>query len=339
MGGTMMGTMSRSSPLATSPGKAAIATLPRVAVLARIAILAILAIFAIFATSCASGRGAAGKETNMDTKAGPLVIAHRGFRGVAPENTIMAAAKGYEAGADLWELDVAATKDGALVVLHDDNLVRTTDAKTVFPERNPWTVYDFSLEELKRLDAGSWYAQTDPFGQIASGRVSRAELASFKGLRVPTLEESLLFTKEKRWKVNIEIKDATGFSCDEWIVERTVGLVQKLGMVESVLISSFNHAYLERVRRAEPGIPTGALVSAAPADPVALLAKLGAYSYNPSIRGLKKETVAAVRTAGYEVYVWTVNNEEDIRRMIDWGVSGIITDFPPAVFDLMKKEK
>ena len=88
----------------------------------------------------------------------PLVVAHRGARGHAPENTLTAAALGYAVQADLWELDANYTKDGKLVVMHDDTLVRTTDVETAFPGRPSYRVCDFTLDEIKSLDAGSWYA-------------------------------------------------------------------------------------------------------------------------------------------------------------------------------------
>jgi len=263
------------------------------------------------------------------------VFAHRGFRGVAPENTLLAAAKGYEIGADWWELDVAASSDGELFVIHDDSLARTTDAAAAFPGRAPWTVYDFTAAELARLDAGSWYAAADPFGQVRSGRVSRSELAGFRGLRLPTLREALEFTKAKSWKVNVEIKDASGHPCHEWIVERVVELVRALGMTDSVLVSSFNHEYIVRAKAAEPALATGALVEEAVADPVALLMRTGAVSYNPGLEILTEEAVRAVRAAGKDVFVWTVNELPDMERILGWGVTGIFTDFPDRLLGLL----
>ena len=102
----------------------------------------------------------------------PLVVAHRGARGHAPENTLTAAALGYAVQADLWELDANYTKDGKLVVMHDDTLVRTTDVETAFPGRPSYRVRDFTLDEIKSLDAGSWYAGRDQFGRVAAGEIS-----------------------------------------------------------------------------------------------------------------------------------------------------------------------
>lgn len=257
----------------------------------------------------------------------PPVIAHRGYRAIAPENTLLAAEKGFAAGADWWELDVAESSDGVLVVIHDDSLVRTTDAQLVFPGREPWTVYDFSFDELRSLDAGSWFLATDPFLQVASGEVSQAERAKFPGLKIPTLKECLELTKRHGKKVNIEIKSAVGFACDAGIVEKTVALVRELDMGASVLISSFNHDYLVRVKKADPSIETAALIDDPLPDPVATLKALGAIALNPNGKKLDRATVEKVRKAGFAVYVWTVNEEADMKKMLEWGVSGLITDF------------
>ncbi|HPN03309.1 MAG TPA: glycerophosphodiester phosphodiesterase family protein [Rectinema sp.] len=267
----------------------------------------------------------------------PLVIAHRGFRSIAPENTLLAAQKGFDAGADMWELDVAASSDGELVVLHDNTLTRTTDAKTRFPSRSPWTVYDFTLAEIESLDAGSWYAQTDPFKQIAIGRVKTSEIASFKDLKIPTLREALELTKRLGWRVNIEIKDATGFTCDAWIVERTAELIKELEMVPSVLISSFNHDYLKRMKKAIPEIAVAALVDRPLSNPVERLKDIGAVALNPNEKYLDEATVKALRSAGFGVLPWTVNDASRMNTLIDWGATGLITDFPDKALELVNK--
>jgi glycerophosphoryl diester phosphodiesterase len=271
----------------------------------------------------------------MKAKQDILVMGHRGFRGIAPENTLLAARKAFEAGANWWELDVAASSDGELVVLHDDSLVRTSDAKALFPGRSPWSVYDFSFEELRRLDMGSFYGKTDPFKQVAAGRVGAAELASFKGEKLPTLRECLELTKAGKRKVNIEIKDATGHPCDAWIVERTVELVRELGMGKDVIVSSFNHEYLRRVKKADPSLDTGALVEERPANLVPLLKELRARAYHPGVDTLDEATVREVRAAGFEVNVWTPNEVEVMKRLLSWGVTGLISDFPDRALEVV----
>lgn len=259
---------------------------------------------------------------------GVLNIAHRGARSLAPENTILAARKGLEIGADLWELDVAATADGELVVLHDDTLARTSNVAAVFPSRQPWAIHTFTLAELRQLDFGSWYLQTDPFGQIAAGAVSAADQAAFPGLSIPTLRDALEFTRANHWRVNIEIKDMSGTPGDAFIAEKVVALVGNMQMDNAVMISSFNHSYIIRVKQTNPALITAVLVEEACADPLELLRRTGASAYNPGLEILEFDHIAPLRRAGYDVFVWTVNEEADMRRLITAGVSGLFTDFP-----------
>lgn len=281
------------------------------------------------------GPGSAGKENNMSTQTAVVVMAHRGFRGIAPENTLLAAQKGWESGAEFWETDVAASSDGELVIMHDDNLARTTNVQELFPDRKPWTVYDFTLAELERLDAGSWYGRADQFRQIAAGRVTGKDLATFAGIQVPTLAEALELTKRNGWKINVEIKDATGRACDPWIVEKTAALVISMDMAESVIISSFNHEYLVRMKKAAPDLRVAALIDEPIPDPVATLKRIGAMALNPNWKKLDQATVKAVRAAGFDVFVWTPNEKADMERLVRWGVTGLITDFPDRALELL----
>lgn len=271
------------------------------------------------------------EETHMESEGAVLVIAHRGARSIAPENTLAAAVKALEAGADGWELDVAMSADGELVLLHDDTLERTTNAAEVFPDRSPWSVYDFTLEELKQLDFGSWFLESDPFGQAADARISETELQAYVGLPVTTLREALEYTKDNNWWVNIEIKDASGTAADPVIVSKVIALVEELGMQEQVLVSSFNHQYIRQVKTQNPGIATGALVNKPVVDPVAFLEELDAQAYHPGMRVTYEQQVRALRETGYAVNVWTVNEEADVRALVEMGVTGIITDFPAQV--------
>ena len=266
-----------------------------------------------------------------------LNIAHRGARSLAPENTIPAARKAVEIGADMWEMDVAMTVDGEMVVIHDDTLERTSNARAVFPARSPWRVADFSYAELLELDFGSWFVQTDPFKQIAAGKVSAAEQASFAGVRIPTLKEILLFTRDNNWRVNVELKDLSGTAGDAHGVEMAVGLIRDLGMIDQVLISSFNLTYLERTRAFEPRIRTAALVEEHVPDPVALLRRLQAQAFHPESGMIQAEMVEKVHQAGLLIQAWTVADDEAaLRRMLDLGVDGIFTDFPQLLKELQK---
>ncbi|MGH2543757.1 MAG: glycerophosphodiester phosphodiesterase [Ardenticatenaceae bacterium] len=257
-----------------------------------------------------------------------LNIAHRGARSLAPENTMAAARRALELGADMWELDVAMSADGILYLVHDDTLERTSNVAKVFPERQPWSAHTFTWEEIQRLDFGSWYNRTDPFGQIASGKVSEGQLASYAGEPAPSLEEALCFTRENDWRVNVEIKDLSGTAGDAKVVEMVVALIESLGMARDVLISSFNHRYLERVRLAGSFIATGVLVAQPESEPAILVRELQAQAYHPGVYAIHPSELPALREAGVEVNVWTVNDEAIMRALIEHGVNGIFTDFP-----------
>ena len=262
-------------------------------------------------------------------------IAHRGARSLAPENTLIAAQIGYEIGADAWELDVAMSADGEMVVIHDDTLSRTSDAAQIFRDRAPWEVHTFTLAELKTLDFGSWFIKTDPFGQVAAGNVSAAVQQTFKGIPMPTLREALAFTKDHNWQVNVELKDLTGKPGDAVIVERAVSLIKEMQMEKSVLISSFNHSYLVRVKKSEPILDTAALVEQPAADPVALVERLDAKAYNPGMKACRAEHFASLRKAGRDINVWTVNDEAAMKSLIAMGATGLFTDFPQRLKSLL----
>jgi glycerophosphoryl diester phosphodiesterase len=257
-----------------------------------------------------------------------LNIAHRGARSLAPENTLASARKGLEIGADMWELDVAMTQDGELVVLHDDTPERTSNVAAIFPDRKSAPVYQFTLAELRKLDFGSWFIQQDPFKQIAAGAVSQAELEKFKGEPIPTLREALAFTRDNHWKVNVEIKSFTGAPPDATIVQKTVAMIGEMGMTGQVIVSSFNHAYIQTVKKLNPAIVTAALVEKADPDPAALLRQTGAQAYNPDVRVISPAAIRPLREQGFDVYIYTVNDPSIMKTLIEAGASGLFTDFP-----------
>lgn len=258
----------------------------------------------------------------------PLNIAHRGARSVAPENTLAAAQKAIDCGADMWELDVAMTADGIPFLLHDDTLTRTSNAREFFPDRSPWAAHDFTWAEIRQLDFGSWFEAHDPFGEIAAGTVSRAELDRYRGLPAPTLEEALLFTRDHHWRVNVEIKDLQNTPHETDAVEKVVNLIERLEMVEQVLLSSFNHRYLGRAKAANPQLEVGVLVYQPTPDPLNLLKTFQSTTYHPEQRLMQSPEIARLRQAGVAVNIWTVNESESMQTLIEAGASGIITDFP-----------
>jgi glycerophosphoryl diester phosphodiesterase len=169
-------------------------------------------------------------------------IAHRGSRSLAPENTLAAARKAVEIGADMWEFDISVTADGELILFHDDSLVRVSDAEAVFPDRAPWLSHTFTLSELKRLDLGTSFVESDPFGQIAALAVSRKEQTSLRGETIPTLREALHFTRDRSWQANIELKKLPDSLRDFPVTEKVISMIEELDLVDQVIVSSFHDA-------------------------------------------------------------------------------------------------
>jgi glycerophosphoryl diester phosphodiesterase len=257
-----------------------------------------------------------------------LNIAHGGASSLAPQNTIAAGRKAFEVGADLWGIDVRLTKDGVFILMHDESLKRTTDVEEVFPGRSPWLVKDFTLEEIEELDAGSWFVESDPFGQIAVGNVSPEDQQSYIGEKVPTLREALEFTRENNWRIDVEVKSMDYFPREE-IARKLLALIRETRMESRVMVSSFDHDLLRKIKELDPAIPTATLVIFAPRDPAGYLEDLGADAYDPSPLAFNPRIAAELRALGYGVYIWTYNEATQLRNFAAMeGVSGIFTDFP-----------
>ena len=268
-----------------------------------------------------------------------LNIAHRGARSLAPENTLSAARKGLAVGADMWELDVQLTADHELVVIHDSTLKRTSNVVDLFPHRRPWQVHEFTLADMRKLDFGSWFIEQDPFGQIAAEVVTEEELKNYVGEPAPTLEEALSFTKEQNWHVNIEIKDLSKRPGNSQIVDKVIALVEKLNMVNMVLVSSFNHQYLAQIAASYPHVLTGVLDTKPHVRPASLLRRLGARTYHPRKTFIRLADIEKLKRQGFGVNVRTINDEKTMERLVRAGVSGIFTDFPQALASVLKSYK
>ena len=255
-----------------------------------------------------------------------LNIAHRGGAALAPENTLAAARRAWESGADLWEFDVRLTKDGVPILMHDATLRRTTDVYRRFPRRAPWWVKFFSLEEIKRLDAGSWFVRVDPFSQIRAGAIPREVWQSYIGEPVPTLEEALRFTREHGWRANIEVKPGPS---PRRIARKIVAVIQKLGMEESVIVSSYDHRILKEVKRLDPRIAIAALAIFRPRDLFRYLEELGADAYNPSLLAFNRRDFAELRGRGYGVNIGPYDAPGRLWKLVTQSeASGIFTNFP-----------
>ncbi len=266
----------------------------------------------------------------FDGKRLPLVLAHRGCSSLAPENTLAAARKARQVGASGWELDVQLTADQIPVVIHDGGLLRLTDAAShpAFAGRKPFIVSRFTLAELQLLSTGSPFARRDRHGQIAAGAVTSADLVSFRSEPPPSLRQALALTRELDMVVNVELKNQYDNGRSEILVRRTAEILNEVDMPEQIFISSFNFKYLKQIKALCPAYSTAPLVPQPHPDPLALMDELGADAYHPGQMMITAEIVARIRNAGKHVNVWTVNTSEKMRALTDWGVSGIITDFP-----------
>ncbi len=259
------------------------------------------------------------------------IIAHRGACAYVPENTIAAALLAYRFQADMWEMDVSLSKDGYPVVIHDNTLERTTNIlqHPEFSHRNSFQVCDFTLSELKSLNAGLWFIQKDPFQQIAQNKIDTPTLELYsKNITIPTLEEALLFTKGKNWLINVEIKDHSDLCGHEYIVSTVIDCIQQLDMVEQVLLSSFQHTYLTEVYNKLPELATAVITDNAPNNPLELYKKFNAKFYHPNIKNLSQDTITPLLEEGITINAWTVNEFSDYQQALKYGVTGIITDFP-----------
>lgn len=263
----------------------------------------------------------------------PIIWAHRGGRSLGPENTLAAVRKAKEAGADGWELDVQVTRDGEVILLHDLNLLRSTNAGVhpLFVSNPPVLPWRFVLAELKELSADVFPRRFCPPKYIEKPWRELPENLPDE-LRIPTLIEALRLSRELGMWINVEIKDlskAVPDSLSGDIVERVLGIIRAQKMDDQVVVSSFNHDYVRRSKEFSPHILTGVLTEHNFAgDSLEAARKVGADAWHPGFRFLTEEKVRAAREAGLAVNPYTVNEVEDMQRLTKWGVTGLVTDYP-----------
>ena len=238
-----------------------------------------------------------------------LIAAHRGNRSQKPENTLSALASSI-GRCDFIEIDVQLTKDLAPVIIHDDTLGRTSNVSKIerFEDRIPWRVSDFTLEELQSLDFGSWFnLEYEP---------------------ILTLEKALYFANEQHLFLNVEIKNISNTFADDIVVQIIIDMIKKTQAEHLVLLSSFYHHYLPMCKKLSPNIPTAALqMYKHPNKLIDYLHTLQVNAYHPEDKITKQKTVASLREAGFFVNVFTVNKTKRQKKLFDWGVNGIFTDF------------
>ena len=259
-----------------------------------------------------------------------LICAHRGARSIAPENTLLAMRKARECGAPCWETDVRMSKDGELVIFHDDTLERTTDITShqAFQNLADYHVNQFSVDELRQLDAGSWFLADDPFGTVASGEVKGNENEDIQAQQIPLLREVLDFTKLHSFPVNVEIKDLKTPSGDVHIVDKVVDMLRETETMDLVLLSSFRHEYLYRARELSPEIAIAVIARKQhPSNLIQYLKRFQANAYHPDKAICDDELIIELQDAGFRVTSWTVNGMERAQEMRRIG-AGVLTDWP-----------
>lgn len=260
----------------------------------------------------------------------PLIIAHRGFRACYPENTRLAFAQSL-GRCDMIELDVRLSRDDQVVVFHDELLDRTSDAPQVAAKlgKTSLALRDWSLEELRHLDLGSWFLRDDPFGSLAAGRIAAEQIRPHLPQRIATLAEVLDWCVRHRLPVNIELKDL-GREIDTFhLAEAVVALVRQTRSEQLVLLSSFVHAALSHCHRLAAEIAIAALQEVTqPSDIPAFLLHLGAGAYHPQDALVDASLIKLLAAAGISVNVFTVNDARRIAQLAAWGVNGVFTDFP-----------
>jgi glycerophosphoryl diester phosphodiesterase len=227
-----------------------------------------------------------------------LLIAHRGASGHAPENSLAAFKKAVTLGASFIETDLQLTRDARLVAIHDDTVNRTTNGKGA--------VHDFTLAELRRLDAGSWFG------------------SEFAGERVPTIEEILDFAKKYDVIFYLEMKPGGAFGGEHALI----GSLRVSGEIARTIVISFDAAILANVRKIEPTVMTGLLYDGQIEKPIEQALQVGARQL--AVRGdlVSPALLTAARAKDLQVVCWTVNNAAHMRLLMDAGVDGIMSDYP-----------
>ncbi|QUL58141.1 glycerophosphodiester phosphodiesterase [Paenibacillus tritici] len=216
-----------------------------------------------------------------------LCVAHRGFSGKAPENTLAAVRMAIALPYVRWmEIDVQLTKDGVPVVIHDYSLDRTTNGHG--------KVKNMDFEPMRRLDAGSW-----------KGR-------AFRGERVPSLEEVLALASG-RLRLNIELK--TSGDLYPGLEKAVIDLVNARGMREDVVLTSFDAGALQRIKELDPRFRTGLIYDSRSGDPAGKLNELGCSFLSISFDRLSPVLVKSLVERGVKVMAWTVNKGKEMRRL------------------------
>ena len=238
----------------------------------------------------------------------PRIIGHRGVAGHAPENTLASIREAAAMGLMWVEFDVMMTKDGELVLIHDESLDRTTDGDGWVPKT--------SLAELKERDAGGWFDKR------------------FQSERIPTLKETTKLLAELGIAANIEIKPAKGYVKE---TSKALGEFLKTEWPPELvapIISSFQAEALEEISKVAPDVPRGFLVRRVPSNWSEMLDRLDCAFIHCSQRHLLQSQAATILDSGHHVLCYTVNNRNRAEELWGWGVSAVFSDYPDRLGDI-----
>jgi glycerophosphoryl diester phosphodiesterase len=294
---------------------------------ARAALGLAIVLVVVYVALALLARPAAGHPYFAQFEHRPLVMAHQGGNRLWPDNTLYAFERAVALGVDVLEMDVHSSADDVLVVIHDSTVDRTTNGSGA--------VHDFALDELKTLDAGYRWTSDEGTGQ------EPIEMWPYRGqgIRIPALEE--LFVAFPGMPMNVEIKQA-----EPSIAAPLCRLIRDYGMTDKVLVASFHEEATREFREVCPEVATSTTQN----EVIALFAvsrpfleavyspAAGAMQvpeYRSGIHVLAPRLVDAAHRRGLEVHAWTINDEADMRRLIDLGVDGIITDRPDLLLEVL----
>lgn len=235
-------------------------------------------------------------------------IAHRGFSGIYPENTMLAFEKAIEAGCDGIETDVQLTKDGVAIICHDETIDRTTEG-TGF-------IKDFTYEELKKIN------------------VKTKENCAAKNIKICTLEELLSLLEHKNIILNLELKNS--IINYEGLEEIVIEKIYKYNLSKNIILSSFNHYSMIKCKEIDKEIKTGILYGCNMYKSEEYCKTVKADAIHPYFYSVDREVVKNAHKNNIMVNPYTIDDEEDMIKMIQLGVDGIITNYPDRLSKVLK---
>jgi glycerophosphoryl diester phosphodiesterase len=254
------------------------------------------------------------------------VVGHRGASGYAPETTIASYRMAIQMGANYVEADVHRSKDGVFVAIHDSDISRTTNGKGF--------VADHTLAELKALDAGSWFNKAFP----------EKARPDYSGLRVPTLQEVMDVAQESNAGLFIEIKDperypplAVSYQQSAVSLESALlSLIHSSPIANRTRVLSFSADSLRRIKELDASVPTVFLVAKSNENPVQATLDIPADELGILHTRATPALVEEAHQSGILISVWTVDQPEDMKRMIAMGVDRITTNYPDRLIRLLR---